>query len=118
MTRLFGTDGIRGIANVDLKPTLAFALGRATAWHLLGGNGQLLVGQDTRRSGDMLVAGLVCGATSMGVDVHRLGVCPTPALAYVTGGLDYAAGRHGVGVPQSGRRQRPQGARWPGPEAR
>ena len=57
MTRLFGTDGIRGIANVDLKPTLAFALGRATASHLLGGNGQLLVGQDTRRSGDMLVAG-------------------------------------------------------------
>ena len=92
MTRLFGTDGIRGLANVDLKPTLAFALGRATAWHLLGGNGQLLVGQDTRRSGDMLVAGLVCGATSMGVDVHRLGVCPTPALSFVTGDLGYGAG--------------------------
>ncbi len=92
VTRLFGTDGIRGIANVDLKPTLAFALGRATAWHLLGGNGRLLVGQDTRRSGDMLVAGLVCGATSMGVDVHRLGVCPTPALSFVTGDLGYGAG--------------------------
>ena len=57
MTRLFGTDGIRGIANVDLKPALAFALGRATASQLLGGGGRLLVGQDTRRSGDMLVAG-------------------------------------------------------------
>ena len=92
MTRLFGTDGIRGIANVDLKPTLAFALGRATAWHLLGGNGRLLVGQDTRRSGDMLAAGLVCGATSIGVDVHRLGICPTPALSFVTGDLGYGAG--------------------------
>jgi phosphoglucosamine mutase len=92
VTRLFGTDGIRGIANVDLKPTLAFALGRATAWHLLGGNGRLIVGQDTRRSGDMLVAGLVCGATSMGVDVHRLGVCPTPALSFLTGDLGYGAG--------------------------
>ena len=92
MTRLFGTDGIRGIANVDLKPTLAFALGRATASQLLGGTGRLLIGQDTRRSGDMLVSGLVCGATSMGVDVHRLGVCPTPALSFVTGDLGYGAG--------------------------
>ncbi len=92
MTRLFGTDGIRGIANVDLKPTLAYALGRATAARLLVDRGPLLVGQDTRRSGDMLVAGLVAGATSMGADVHRLGVCPTPALSFVTGELDYAAG--------------------------
>ncbi len=92
MTRLFGTDGIRGIANVDLKPGLAIALGRATASRLPVGAGPLLVGQDTRRSGDMLVAGLVCGATSMGVDVHRLGVCPTPALSFVTGDLGYGAG--------------------------
>ena len=92
MTRLFGTDGIRGIANVDLKPGLALALGRATASLLRDGTGPLLVGQDTRRSGDMLVAGIVCGATSMGVDVHRLGVCPTPALSFVTGDLDYGAG--------------------------
>ncbi len=92
MTRLFGTDGIRGIANVDLKPGLAIALGRATASLLRVGAGPLLVGQDTRRSGDMLVAGIVCGATSMGVDVHRLGVCPTPALSFVTGDLDYGAG--------------------------
>jgi phosphoglucosamine mutase len=92
VTRLFGTDGIRGIANVDLKPALAIALGRATASLLEAGAGPLLVGQDTRRSGDMLVAGLVCGATSMGVDVHRLGVCPTPALSFVTGDQGYGAG--------------------------
>ncbi|MFN8622253.1 MAG: phosphoglucosamine mutase [Chloroflexota bacterium] len=92
MPRLFGTDGIRGRANVDLKPTVAYALGRATASHLLGGEGRILVGQDTRRSGDMLVAAIVAGATSMGVDAHRMGVCPTPALAYATGALGYGAG--------------------------
>ena len=92
MPRLFGTDGIRGVANVDLKPTIAYALGRATAYRLLEGHGRLLVGQDTRRSGDMLVAALVAGATSMGVDVHRMGICPTPALAYATGALGYGAG--------------------------
>jgi phosphoglucosamine mutase len=91
MTRLFGTDGIRGIANVDLRPPLAYALGRATA-SLLEPGGRLLVGQDTRRSGDMLAAALVAGATSMGVDVHRLGVCPTPALSFVTGDAGYGAG--------------------------
>lgn len=92
MPRLFGTDGIRGQANVELKPPLAYALGRATASRLLPGGGRLLVGQDTRRSCDMLVAGLVAGATSMGVDVHRLGVCPTPALAFLTADLGYGAG--------------------------
>lgn len=92
MTRLFGTDGIRGVANVDLRPTLAFALGRATASRLLAPGGSLLVGQDTRRSGDMLASALVAGATSMGVDVHRLGVCPTPALAFVTADARFGAG--------------------------
>lgn len=92
MPRLFGTDGIRGMANVDLKPTVAYALGRATAHRLLDGSGRLLVGQDTRRSGDMLVAALTAGATSMGVDVHRMGICPTPALAFATGALGYGAG--------------------------
>jgi phosphoglucosamine mutase len=90
--RLFGTDGIRGVANVDLKPTLAYSLGRAAASRLLKGSGRLLVGQDTRRSGDMLVAALVAGATSMGSDVHRLGICPTPALSFLTGDLGFGAG--------------------------
>jgi phosphoglucosamine mutase len=80
MTRLFGTDGIRGAANVDLRPSLAFALGRATAHRVVGAGGSLVVGQDTRRSGDMFVAAITAGATSMGVDVHRVGVVPTPAL--------------------------------------
>jgi phosphoglucosamine mutase len=92
MSRLFGTDGIRGVANVDLKPSLAHALGRAAAGRLAGPGGRLLVGQDTRRSGDMLVAGLVSGGTSAGADVHVLGVCPTPALAYITAAAGYAAG--------------------------
>jgi phosphoglucosamine mutase len=92
MARLFGTDGIRGIANVELKPALGMALGRATAARLLGSGGRLLVGQDTRRSCDMLVASLAAGAASMGADVYRLGVCPTPALAFVTADLGYGAG--------------------------
>ena len=80
--------------------------------------GRLLVGQDTRRSGDMLVAGLVSGGTSAGADVHVLGVCPTPALAYVTAAAGYARRRHGVRLPQPGSGQRPQGARRAGHEAR
>ena len=92
MGRLFGTDGIRGIANVDLKPTLAYALGRATASQLVGRGGALAVGQDTRRSGDMFVAAITAGATSLGSDVHRVGIVPTPALSFLTGGGDFAAG--------------------------
>ena len=92
MTRLFGTDGIRGAANVDLRPSLAFALGRATAHEVVGAGGSLLVGQDTRRSGDMFVAAITAGATSMGVDVHSVGVVPTPALAFLAGEGGFAAG--------------------------
>jgi phosphoglucosamine mutase len=92
MPRLFGTDGIRGVANVDLKPTLAFALGRAVAQRLVAPGGAIVVGQDTRRSGDMFVAAITAGATSLGVDVHRVGVVPTPALAFITGEPDFAAG--------------------------
>ena len=93
MTRLFGTDGIRGVANVDLSPKLAYDLGRATAAQLLGQGGRLLLGQDTRRSGDMFAAAVGAGAMSLGADVHRLGVCPTPALAHLT-----AAGSYGAGI--------------------
>ncbi len=92
MPRLFGTDGIRGVANVDLKPTLAYALGRATAHQLVGEGGALIVGQDTRRSGDMFVAAIAAGATSLGVDVHRVGVVPTPALAFLAAQGPFAAG--------------------------
>ncbi len=92
MPRLFGTDGIRGVANVDLKPPLAYALGRATAHHLGAGGGAIVVGQDTRRSGDMFVAAIAAGATSLGVDVHQVGVVPTPALAYLAGHGSFAGG--------------------------
>ncbi len=92
MTRLFGTDGIRGAANVDLLPSLAFALGRATAHRVVGAGGSLVVGQDTRRSGDMFVAAITAGATSMGVDVHGVGVVPTPALAHFAEMSQFAAG--------------------------
>jgi phosphoglucosamine mutase len=92
MTRLFGTDGIRGVANVDLKPTTAYALGRAVAHRLVGRGGAIVVGQDTRRSGDMFVAAIAAGATSLGVDVHLVGVVPTPALAYLAGQGEFTAG--------------------------
>ena len=91
MARLFGTDGIRGVANVDLKPTIAFALGRATAHHLVGAGGAIVVGQDTRRSGDMFVAAITAGATSLGVDVHQVGIVPTPALAFLAADPEYTA---------------------------
>ncbi|MEP6639148.1 MAG: phosphoglucosamine mutase [Chloroflexota bacterium] len=92
MARLFGTDGIRGVANVDLKPPVAYALGRAVAHHLVGRGGAIVVGQDTRRSGDMFVAAIAAGATSLGVDVHIVGVVPTPALAFIAGQGPFAAG--------------------------
>jgi phosphoglucosamine mutase len=92
MPRLFGTDGIRGVANIELKPTLAYALGRATAYQLVGQGGRLVLGQDTRRSGDMFVAAISAGATSLGADVRVAGCVPTPALAYLAGTGDFAAG--------------------------
>jgi phosphoglucosamine mutase len=92
MARLFGTDGIRGIANIELKPTTAYALGRAVAHRLVGRGGALVVGQDTRRSGDMFVAAIAAGATSLGVDSHVVGVVPTPALAYLAGQGTFTAG--------------------------
>ena len=92
MARLFGTDGIRGVANIELKPTLAYALGRATAHRLIGKGGSLVVGQDTRRSGDMFVAAIAAGATSLGAEVRIAGCVPTPALAYLASSGDFAAG--------------------------
>ena len=92
MGRLFGTDGIRGVANVDLTPTLAFDLGRAVG-HLLEASGRrVVIGQDTRRSGDMLVAAAAAGLASVGADAVELGVVTTPCLAYVAASGGYAAG--------------------------
>jgi phosphoglucosamine mutase len=76
----FGTDGVRGVANADLAPELALALGRASA-RVLGG-GEVVIGRDTRRSGPMLEAALAAGYASEGVNVALLGVVPTPAVAH------------------------------------
>ena len=76
----FGTDGIRGLANVELGPERVLELGRAAAC-VLGGD-RVLIGRDTRLSGAMLEAALAAGITSAGVDVDLLGVLPTPAIAH------------------------------------
>lgn len=84
--RLFGTDGVRGVANRDLTPLLAMKLGMAAATVLANGNHapHVLVGRDTRLSGDMLEAALVAGLCAAGAKVTLLGVLPTPAVAYCT----------------------------------
>ncbi len=93
MGQLFGTDGIRGIANKDLTPELAFKVGRAGAYVLSKGNkGRIVVGKDTRKSGDMLEAALTAGICSMGIDVVSLGIVPTPAVAYLTRKYEGLAG--------------------------
>jgi len=83
---LFGTDGIRGLANVDLTAELALDVAVAAA-HILVENSndrpRAIVGQDSRASGEFLEASVVAGLTSAGVDVYRVGVVPTPAVAYL-----------------------------------
>ena len=82
MTLRFGTDGVRGAANVELTPELVLALGRAAARVLPGK--RFLIGRDTRQSGPMLEAAFAAGLASEGVDVERLGVVPTPAVAWLS----------------------------------
>lgn len=77
----FGTDGIRGVANTEVTPEIALALGRAAARHLEGS--PFLLGRDTRRSGPMLLAALAAGLASEGRDVIDVGVIPTPGLAWL-----------------------------------
>ena len=76
----FGTDGVRGIANTDLTASFALDLGRSAA-RILGGT-EAVVGGDTRVSTAMLEAAFVAGLASEGVVVHRLGVVPTPVVAF------------------------------------
>jgi len=87
MAKLFGTDGIRGIANKDLDAKLAFRVGQAAAIVLSRGKGKntlVTIGKDTRISSDMLEAALIAGLCSAGASVMPLGVIPTPAVAYIT----------------------------------
>lgn len=94
--RLFGTDGVRGLANrYPLTPDMALRLGRAGAELLKGDRhdrGSLVVGRDTRLSGDMLEAAISAGICSAGVDVMQIGVLPTPAIAYLTRAWDALGG--------------------------
>ncbi|WP_338597108.1 phosphoglucosamine mutase [Clostridium baratii] len=86
MGRMFGTDGVRGVANTELTAELAYNLGRAGAYVLTEGahKPKILVAKDTRISGDMLEAALVAGILSVGAEAVVLGVIPTPAVAHLT----------------------------------
>lgn len=96
MTRLFGTDGVRGLANKKLTPILALKLGQAAAEVLTADRESYelrptaVIGRDPRVSGEMLDAAIAAGLASRGVDVVRVGVLPTPAIAFLTD--DYGAG--------------------------
>ncbi len=91
MSRLFGTDGVRGVANLELTPELALGLGRA-AGHVLGGPGhRVAIGRDTRRSGRMLESALAAGLCSVGMEVRLFGHVPTPGLAYLARIGEYVA---------------------------
>ena len=93
MTRLFGTDGVRGIANQKLTPKLCYDIGRAAAFVLTKNKkGKVLVGRDTRLSGDLVESALIAGFMSLGLDVDVAGVIPTPGVAYLTRTGDYLCG--------------------------
>ena len=92
MGRMFGTDGVRGVANQELTAELALALGSAAA-RRLGSTGRTarrvaVIGRDPRASGEMLEAAVIAGVTSEGVDALRVGILPTPAVAYLTSAYD------------------------------
>src|SRR5690606_30899028 len=90
--RLFGTDGIRGEANVHpMTPEVALRVGMAVAAHF-GRSGRMLVGKDTRRSGYLLESALASGACAMGADVMFVGPLPTPGIAYLMRSMRASAG--------------------------
>lgn len=94
MGRLFGTDGVRGIANTELTPELAFKLGKVGTYVLKKENKRpvVLIGKDTRVSGDMFGSALSAGILAMGGNVIKLGVLPTPAVAFLVKKYEAAAG--------------------------
>ena len=92
MPSLFGTDGVRGVANRDLTPDLALALGRAAGLVLAPGGGRVVVGRDTRVSGPMLHGALTAGLCSAGASVLDAGVLPTPGVAWLARAEDASAG--------------------------
>lgn len=95
MKRLFGTDGVRGLANKTLDCGLAYRLGQAGAYVLNRSKGdriKILIGKDTRISGDMLEAALIAGMCSVGADVVPIGIIPTPAIAHLVRCYEMDAG--------------------------
>lgn len=94
MGRLFGTDGVRGVANKELTPELAFKIGKAGAYVLTGQSGKpkILVGRDTRISGGLLESALVAGICSVGAEAVIAGVIPTPAIAHLVRSEGFDAG--------------------------
>ena len=94
MGRLFGTDGVRGIAGKELTAEFAMRLGIATAYVLTKSKkkGKVLIGKDTRISGDMLSSSLIAGLTSVGLDVIDLGVVPTPCVSLLVSKYKALAG--------------------------
>lgn len=95
MGKLFGTDGVRGVANTELSPELAFKIGQVGAYILteqVNRKAKILVGTDTRISADMLEASIVSGICSVGAEAICIGVIPTPAIAYLTRIYDCDAG--------------------------
>src|SRR5437588_6882225 len=91
MARLFGTDGVRGLANADLSPELAMQVAASAASvlaeHDRSHRQVAVVGRDPRASGEMLEAAVTAGLTSSGADVLRVGVLPTPAVAHLVDAL-------------------------------
>ena len=95
MGRLFGTDGVRGVANSELTCEMAMNIGRAAAMVLTNEDRRhprVLIGKDTRKSSDMLEAAITAGLCSVGANVIQLGVVPTPAVAYLVGKYKADAG--------------------------
>jgi phosphoglucosamine mutase len=94
MGKLFGTDGIRGVANqYPMTPEMAVIIGKAVAAIFKGDHKQskIIIGKDTRISGDMLEHALVSGICSMGVDAYLTGILPTPGVAFMTSSISLKA---------------------------
>jgi len=93
MGKYFGTDGVRGVANRELTPELALRIGRAAALMLSEKSKQpIVIGRDTRLSGQMLESAVVAGVASTGLDAILVEVVPTPGVAYLTKALGCAGG--------------------------
>lgn len=115
MQRLFGTDGVRGVANTELSANLALRLGAAAAFVLRSKHegAKILVGRDPRISGDVLESALAAGVCALGVDIHLVGVVPTPAVAYLARLIDADAG---IVISASHNPMRDNGIKFFGPD--